>query len=138
MSGLYGIRFYVVYAYFVKYDNTAIDLTWCDWEAAYMITVELSSEVGDCHIDMVCFVISFVLWYWCHGVLFFGDGGLIYGARSLEFLFHVAHICFCCDFDVTAYSCWCEAWPTSEVLIIYGFAPCGDDSVSQSGMIIFN
>ena len=43
MSGLYGIGFYVVYVYFVKYDNTEIALTLCDWEAACLITVELDS-----------------------------------------------------------------------------------------------
>ena len=84
------------------------------------------------------FLICFSLWYWCHGVLIFGDDGLFRVACSLALLVHVVHLCFCCDFDVMAYCCWCEAWTPLQVARIYGFSPCGYDGVSHSGMIILN
>ena len=62
MMGIDGIRFCVVSIYCVNYDNMEIALTWCDWEAAFLITVEIAEEVGDCHIDMLCLVIYFCLW----------------------------------------------------------------------------
>ena len=54
MSVLDWLGFYVVPIYFLKGDHIAISLIWCAWEAACLITVELSREVGDCHIYMVC------------------------------------------------------------------------------------
>ena len=104
MLGLDGIGFYVVLIHCVKYCNITITSTLCDWEVACLITVDHSIEVGNCHIDIVFLVIRLGFWYWCHGVLFFGDGGLIRVACYLALLDHVAYLYFCFDFYVTAYS----------------------------------
>ena len=48
---------YVVSIYCIKYDDIKIALTLCDWEAAFLITVELSRKVGGFHVDMVGLVI---------------------------------------------------------------------------------
>ena len=42
----------MVSIYCVKYDKIKIASNLCDWEAACLITVYISREVGDCHIDM--------------------------------------------------------------------------------------
>ena len=98
---------------------------------------DLQRDVDFC-IDMMRSVISFGLWYLYHGVLLFGDGDLICGVCSLVLLVHAAHLCFCYKFDVTAYSWWHEDWSPMEVASIYGFAQCGDEGVSHSGMVILN
>ena len=144
---LLGYRFYVgtwwdiiLFGFHIlcKRWQHKIALTWCDWKAACMITTDLHSKVGYFRMDMVCLVIFFSLCYWCRGVIFFGDAGLVFGECSLVLLVHVDHFYFFCDFYLTVYSCWGEAWPSSEVAIIYGFEPCGDDRLSHSDMIIFN
>ena len=51
--------------------------------------MELSRKVGIFHIDMVCFVISVGMWYWCRGFLLFCGDGLLLEARSLALLVRV-------------------------------------------------
>ena len=58
MSGLDGIVFYMVSIYCIKDDDIKIALTLCDWEAAFLITVELAIYISDFHVDMVCLVIG--------------------------------------------------------------------------------
>ena len=86
MSGLYGIQFYVVSIYCIKYDNRTIASTLCSWESSCLITVELAIKIDDYHVDMVCLVILFSLWYRCHGVISFGNNGMFCGVCSLSWL----------------------------------------------------